>query len=131
MYDNYLIYGPYDHNRRLRLVMVDKVNGRKTSISYAKYLMEVHLGRYLKSDETVDHIDNDYTNNDISNLRVISRSRHAYEDVLRNKPNKVHCEYCGKVFIGIEVVIDADMVTSVQSNVQVNMATGSRWKNNS
>lgn len=123
MYDNYLIYGPYDHNRRLRLVMVDKVNGRKTSISYAKYLMEVHLGRYLKSDETVDHIDNDYTNNDISNLRVISRSRHAYEDVLRNKPNKVHCEYCGKVFfIGIEVVIDADMVTSVQSNVQVNMA---------
>lgn len=122
MYDNYLIYGPYDPNRRLRLVMVDKVNGRKTSISYAKYLMEVHLGRYLKSDETVDHIDNDYTNNYISNLRVISRSRHAYEDVLRNKPNKVHCEYCGKVFIGIEVVIDADMVTSVQSNVQVNMA---------
>ena len=98
MYDNYLIYGPYDHNRRLRLVMVDKVNGRKTSISYAKYLMEVHLGRYLKSDETVDHIDNDYTNNDISNLRVISRSSHAYGDVLRNKPNKVHCEYCGKVF---------------------------------
>lgn len=40
MYDNYLIYGPYDHNRRLRLVRVDKVNGRKTSISYAKYLME-------------------------------------------------------------------------------------------
>lgn len=71
MYNDYLIYGPYDHNNRLRLVMVNKVTGKKTSISYAKYLMEVHLGRYLKSDETVDHIDNDYTNNHISNLRGI------------------------------------------------------------
>lgn len=99
MYDDYLIYGPYDHNRRLRLVMVNKVKGKKTSISYAKYLMEVHLGRYLKSNETVDHIDNDYTNNCINNLRVLSRRQHVYEDVLRNKPNKVHCEYCGKVFM--------------------------------
>lgn len=99
MYDNYKLYGPYDHSHRLRLVIVDKTSGKKTSISYAKYLMELHLGRHLKSYETVDHIDNDYTNNDLSNLRVLSRREHSLVDALRNNQLEFKCEYCGKVFL--------------------------------
>ena len=98
MYEDYLIYGPYDHGNRLRLVLVNKYTGNKTSISYAKYLMEVHIGRYLKKDETVDHIDNDYKNNELSNLRILPRKRHALEDVLRNKYLELKCQYCGLVF---------------------------------
>ena len=60
--------------------------------SYPKYLMEVHLGRYLEKDET------DPLNNDISNLTVIDRAEHANNDAIRNKNITVVCQYCGKEF---------------------------------
>lgn len=99
MYEDYIKYGPYDHGNRLRLVLINKYTGKKTSISYAKYLIELSLGRYLKPDETVDHIDNNYKNNELNNLRVLTRSKHCSEDVLRNKPHTFKCQYCGKLFI--------------------------------
>ena len=34
--------------------------------------MENHLGRLLEDWETVDHIDNDETNDEISNLQILS-----------------------------------------------------------
>lgn len=48
-----------------------------------KYIYEYRLvaealvGRPLRSDEIVHHIDGDVTNNNLSNLRVMSQSEHA------------------------------------------------------
>lgn len=42
-----------------------------------RYVMEKHLGRKLTPDEDVHHVDFDKTNNDISNLRVLSHKEHA------------------------------------------------------
>lgn len=39
-------------------------------------VMEEHLGRKLSSNEIVHHIDGDKSNNDISNLMVVSRAEH-------------------------------------------------------
>lgn len=39
-------------------------------------MCEEHLGRKLKQNEIVHHIDGDNTNNDISNLQVMSQSEH-------------------------------------------------------
>jgi endogenous inhibitor of DNA gyrase (YacG/DUF329 family) len=61
--------------------------------------MEVHLDRYLEDDETVHHIDGNPLNNDIKNLRVIKRSEHISNDVMRNSDITVKCKYCGKEFI--------------------------------
>ena len=58
-------------NGRKTLALVKKDGGR-TSTQYARYLLAVHLGRYLKPEETVDHIDNVLTNNEISNLQILS-----------------------------------------------------------
>ena len=73
-------------------------SGRKTSVSYPKFLMEERLGRYLEPDETVDHIDCDFTNDDISNLRIIGRSKHTSNDVKRYKSQKFLCPECKEVF---------------------------------
>ena len=99
IYENCKLYGPYNNSvdGRLRCIVVFP-NGKKTTLSYPKYLMEVHLGRYLDTDETVDHIDGNFLNNDISNLRVIDRKQHAIEDAVRNKDITVKCKYCGKEF---------------------------------
>lgn len=42
-----------------------------------RFLMEQHLGRKLKRNEVVHHIDGDRTNNALSNLVVMSRAEHS------------------------------------------------------
>ena len=99
VYENCRLYGPYkskkDNRLRIQVIFSD---GRRTYMSYPKYLMEVHLGRYLEKDETVHHIDGNPLNNDISNLTVIDRAEHANNDAIRNKNITVICQYCGKEF---------------------------------
>ena len=65
VYKDCKLYGPYSNSAdgRLRCMIVFPNKKRKT-ISYPKYLMEVHLGRYLDIDETIDHIDGNFLNND-------------------------------------------------------------------
>lgn len=60
--------------------------------------MEVHLGRYLEKNETVDHIDGNPLNNDINNLQVLDRKVHCANDAIRVKDVTVTCQYCGKEF---------------------------------
>ncbi len=101
MYENYKIYGPYKSKKdnRLRCVLVSKIDNSKITISYPKYIMEIYLNRYLEKDETIDHIDCNPLNNDISNLRVINRADHTKQDSFVNKDIKVRCSYCGKEFV--------------------------------
>ena len=91
-------YGPYKgQDNRLRIIL--KFNdGTKKSLSYPKYLMELYLNRYLTNDETIDHIDRNPLNNNIENLRVLSRQEHCRNDVFRNKDVIVTCQYCKKKF---------------------------------
>lgn len=57
-------------NRRMICLYNSQVD--RTTISYARYLMSVHLNRYLNDDEHVDHIDEDKTNDNIDNLQILS-----------------------------------------------------------
>lgn len=100
IYDECKLYGPYNSGKdgRLRAVLVYP-NKRKVTISYPKYIMERHLNRKLENYEDIDHIDGNYLNNDISNLRIVLHGEHQYNDAIRNKYVKVNCTYCGKEFI--------------------------------
>lgn len=40
-------------------------------MSHARYLVSLEIGRELTEEETVDHVDGDYTNDDISNLEIV------------------------------------------------------------
>ena len=97
-YENCKIYGVYwgkDGRSRIIVIFPD---GRRKTVSYPKFLMEVKLGRFLKKDETVDHIDRDPRNNNYSNLRVLKRKEHARIDAKYLKPQKFICPMCGKEF---------------------------------
>ncbi len=61
----------------------------RSSTSYARYLMSVHLKRYLEDDEHVDHIDDDKTNDILENLQIISRKEN----------NIKHCRIKGRLLV--------------------------------
>ena len=99
IYDNCKIYGPYQSKQDNRLrIIIEFPNGNKQSKSYPKYLMEVQENRFLEENETVDHIDGNPLNNDLSNLQILDRKVHCSVDVLRNKDIIVKCTYCQKEF---------------------------------
>lgn len=110
VYDGIKFYGPY-LRKDGRKHLVYKLDGKHKSLSYPKYLMECHLDRYLEDWETVDHIDEDFTNDDINNLRVISRLDNIARSVKRNHDLKMICPECNKDFI-----VSGNKINNVNSN---------------
>ena len=92
-------YGPYMMGNGRQIVIIVDEEGNRRTVSYPKYLLEQHLGRQLDKDkETVDHIDLNKDNNDLSNLRIMPREEHSREDTRRVKLIKLVCDWCGDKF---------------------------------
>ena len=88
------IYGPYTRKQDGRMIII--VNGK--TISYPKYLYEQHYNIKIEEPYTIDHIDGDFTNNSISNLRVITRKQNAREAPAGRTIITLICAKCGKEF---------------------------------
>lgn len=85
---------------RKTVILYNGINGntqKRSSTQYARYKLAVSLGRYLTKDETVDHIDNDKTNDDISNLQILSRRDNICKSQ-KKPPLIATCFVCGKSF---------------------------------
>lgn len=93
------IYGPYTRKDGRQHIVIYE-NGKHKTISYPKYLLETKLGRPLLPNETCDHIDNDYTNNSLENLQVLTRSDNSKKHVAFNKAEQGYfvCPECNKSF---------------------------------
>lgn len=94
------IYGPYTRkDNRQHIILYDTETKTRKTMSYPRYLMEQYLGRALESDEEVDHIDRDCTNNDIDNLQILRHGEHQSLDAVRVKSLELICDWCGSMFI--------------------------------
>ena len=111
VYEDCKIYGPYVRKDDRMHICVKFPNKNRTTVSYPKYLMEVHLNRYLLPNETVDHIDRDFTNNDITNLQILDRNEHARLDAKRLKGQQFNCPECNST-----IVLDDKKLSSVLKN---------------
>jgi len=61
--------------------------------------MEKYLGRELDPDkETIHHVDYNFLNDSIDNLRVVPRKDHSTQDTRRVKLVDFNCSLCGKAF---------------------------------
>jgi hypothetical protein len=91
------IYGPYSRKDR-RIVVIHYDDGTKSTMQYAKFLMEQHLGRKLNPDkETIDHVDGNAFNDDLSNLQILPRSEHSKLDAKRVQIIKFVCVLCNNI----------------------------------
>lgn len=57
-------------------IVMNKTSDGRKQIKYHRYLMEQKIGRILRDDEIVHHIDENKLNNDINNLQIMTRSEH-------------------------------------------------------
>lgn len=65
-----------------------------------RYIMARHLGRFLKDNEVIHHIDHDKTNNHISNLEILTQSSHAKTHADEHRTTFIkdyQCDQCGKI----------------------------------
>lgn len=92
-------YGPYLRKKDNRKYISIVRDGKRTSMSYPKWLMEQHLGRKLLDDETVDHINRDKTDDRIENLQILDRINHSKLDSKRVYDVKITCSWCGKTVL--------------------------------
>ena len=97
--DKFKVFGPYSRKDSRQIVIVVDNNGRRRTVSYPKWILEVQLGRRLDPDlETVDHIDSNFLNNDLNNLRMVPRHEHSADDTRRVQLIKFECAWCGNEF---------------------------------
>lgn len=57
-------------------VRVENENRFHNQVKLHRYLMEIKIGRKLKEEEVVHHIDGNKLNNSIDNLKILSRAEH-------------------------------------------------------
>lgn len=80
-----------------RTVTLYNCSTDRSSTQYARYLMAVHLNRYLTAEEHVDHIDNDKTNDNLDNLQILSLKENNQKTFKQPDVNLV-CPACKKPF---------------------------------
>ena len=91
------IYGPYLRKDGRKHVVIVHSDGTRQTKSYPRLLMEQHLGRELTEEETVDHINNDFTDDRIENLQLLSLVENASKAMV-GKESKMFsfiCPCCG------------------------------------
>lgn len=98
-FDGYLVTNP---EGRKNICLVHKDSKKRTTVSFARYLMSIHEQRILLKNEQVDHIDGNKKNDVIENLQIISSSENilksAKERNRTRKMVKLQCPNCNKVF---------------------------------
>lgn len=91
-YEEYQFYKPNFHKKegRFYISLVHKITKKQTTVSYAKFLYETTFNVKLNKDQFVDHIDDNKSNDVISNLQILS-----HEDNIKKslKANSIVKEY--------------------------------------
>lgn len=100
IYENCKVYGVYKNQENREFVIIIFPSGKKKTTSYARYLMEMHLGRYLTNEEDVHHKDENFFNNNIENLEIVVHKEHTKNHSIKYSFDlNVICSECGKKFV--------------------------------
>lgn len=81
---------------RKTVILVNNVTDR-SSTQYARYFLAVKSKRFLTEEETVDHVDNDKTNDDLDNLQILSRKENIIK-ACKQPDVELTCPICDTIF---------------------------------
>jgi hypothetical protein len=124
------ILGPYQRKSDRRFYMkVFHEDGRSSTMSYPKWLMEKHLGRELSSDETVDHIDNNVENNNLNNLQVLSLADNIRKSAKPPEYVECICPVCVKQFLALARYVRANQIKQGKAGPYCNKSCAGKMHN--
>ncbi len=98
------IIGPYQVKKGRLIITfynsyLPKTDKRKSrTFVYPRVMVESYLGERLSNHITVDHIDHNFLNNDLSNLALVIRKIHTKNDSTNVKIKPINCPLCNKIF---------------------------------
>jgi hypothetical protein len=97
------VYGPYPSKDGRRRCVLYFGGGRTASKAYARLLIEADLGRLLRLDEHVDHIDGNRANDARANLQVLDVSAHRTKSATEQSARRcrkatIFCPVCLTAF---------------------------------
>jgi hypothetical protein len=95
-------YGYLLVNREDRKMIILYNSDRdRTTISYARYLLSVKLGKELENDYDADHKDENRTNDNLDNIQLLTKTENIkkYQSKMKGaKYLKLKCPNCGLEF---------------------------------
>ncbi len=98
-FEGYTLYKVF-HNKEGRWYAQLVSSTHRTTVSYARYLMSVKLGRLLDPNtETVDHINENKTDDRIENLQLLPRLENTRRSAKGRTMTTLICPVCEKEFI--------------------------------
>lgn len=105
-FNEFYLYGPIWHQRigryMINLVPIEKEKNKRTSMSYARYVMSVNLKRILDKNENVDHVNGDKTDDRFENLQILSRKENNKKAIKEQNRTRlvadIVCPMCGTTF---------------------------------
>lgn len=89
---------PWCNCHGYRMATVRYSDGSTRSVLEHREVMEAHLGRALRSNEHVHHKDGNRSNNELSNLEVLSPSEHAKRHACGPEYVDLTCIRCDREF---------------------------------
>jgi len=100
-YNDYRLYIVLHKKENRRMAnLVNPITKRRTTLSYSRYLMSVHLGRVLEPQEHVDHINNDKLDDRVENFQILSQLENSRKFASLNQAEvfELTCPVCGVIF---------------------------------
>lgn len=101
MYEEYTVYKQW-HSKEGRYfaLLYNPLTKERRTMSWARYVMSCHLNRELDPNtETVDHDDDNKTNDCLENLKLLTRSANSRKASKGITMVKLVCPYCKREFV--------------------------------
>lgn len=83
----------------IHLIKECKRGGKRKCMAYAKYLWMSHNESEVPEGYQVDHINNDYTDDTIENLQLLTRYDNIKKSAQKSATTEIICPICGKSFM--------------------------------
>ncbi len=98
------------------------MSDKRGRIPEHRYIMSEHIGRYLKDNEVVHHLDGNSKHNTITNLELLTRGEHSrLHNIARGITYvTIECTNCGMEKRGSEDILEMEDIFA-QGNVYGNI----------
>jgi hypothetical protein len=89
-----IIHGPYFDKGIDRMIVNVQRGSTRGNMTYARFLMQEHLGRVLGPDEHVDHENEDHLDDRIENLQLLDPASNARKTQGEIRYYEFTCPWC-------------------------------------